>query len=284
MKGNKFKKTVSSLAAAALAAQIGFVIPVSAADIAVETIDADFSVTVSQNGNSVTVNVVNNSAEQETVTAYAATYSEDVLSSIELDAANIDASESGSVELTYEEPKEGETVKLFVWDSNNAPVIKSVVLAEGAASSTDTPTDTPTEEPAATIYYSQDYEDVTAIEDVWKAGSFAEGLKLEENKTKYVHFDNNGQAGGRTANTNFTVDLSDKKKYVVEFDLAITAPYGYSGSSQFAIRTVPAPKDNNYITVNDAMFYIEFENGSATAKINGVNTATYTFPSNEWCQ
>lgn len=308
MKGNTFRKTVSALASVAMVAQLGFIIPVSAEELSVEILNADYVVTVNDEGNTLTIPVTNNSDAEGTVTAYIATYSGDTLKSIELDTAAIAASGSDTLSLAYAEPGAGESVRLFVWGNNNVPIIKTLTVAEGEASaettapaeeettepSTEAPTEpveettepsteAPTEEVSEDVYYSQDYESVTDITSVWKAGSFTEGLKLNTDNTKYVHFDNNGQSGGRTANSDFSVDLSNKTEYVVEFDLAITSPYNYSGTSQFAIRTGAAPSGNNYVSVDDSLFYIEFETGTNEAVINGVSAAKYTFPSGVWC-
>ena len=69
MKGNTFRKTVSALASVAMVAQLGFIIPVSAEELSVEILNADYVVTVNDEGNTLTIPVTNNSDAEGTVTA-----------------------------------------------------------------------------------------------------------------------------------------------------------------------------------------------------------------------
>lgn len=299
MKVNTFKKTISVAAAAAMVAQLGFVMPVSAEDVSVDILDSNYQVTVTDDGNVLSIPVTNNSGEASVVNAYVATYKDGLLNKIAVDSASIENAASETLSIEYDAPAAGETVKLFVWTDSNKPITASKVIAEGEEVTenptddpTDNPTDAPTDAPTSTptdkpdtaeIIYSQDYESASSIGDLWTAGSFTDGLALGNDRTQYAQFGNSGQAGGRSASTNFTADVSDKSEYVVEFDLALTQPTGYSGTSQFAIRTGSAPSQNNTIALDNSLFLMEFENGTTNAVINGVNAASFSFPSGGWC-
>ncbi len=130
--------------------------------------------------------------------------------------------------------------------------------------------------------FTQDYESVSAIGDVWKAGTFTDGLALGTDHTKYASFNNNGQSGGRTATSAFDVDLTGKTKYVLEFDAAITAPSGYIGNSQFAITTGALPSANNSTSFANSLLFMSIPNASTTATINDVTTATVNFTAGAW--
>ena len=150
MKGNTFKKTVAALASVAMVAQLGFIIPASAEELRVETLDSNYIVTVTDEGNTLTIPITNNSNEESTVTAYIATYSGDTLKSIALDTAEINADGNETLNLDYTAPGAGESVKLFIWDEDNAPIIKALTVAEGEETApTEETTAAPTEEVTA---------------------------------------------------------------------------------------------------------------------------------------
>lgn len=244
MKGNTFKKTVSAVAAVAMVAQLGFIIPASAEELSVEMLDNNYVVTVNDEGNTLTIPVTNNSGAESTVTAYVASYSGDELTGISLDAASIAAAGADELSLTYDEPGVGETVKLFIWGTNNAPIIKALTVAEGEdVQPTETVTDTPTEDVTETpteevtenpgdVYQSWDYTGVTTEDEIanWTTSGTtindAGGPSISiansdvEGIGDYLLLGTGSSAGGnRTIMNKFMSDyaISDGKA-VLEFD------------------------------------------------------------------
>lgn len=154
MKVNTLKKTISVAATAAMVAQFGFVMPASAEDVSVDILDSNYQVTVSDDGNVLSIPVTNNSGEASVVNAYIATYKNGLLNKIEVDSASIENAASETLSVEYDAPAAGETVKLFVWTDSNKPITASKVIAEGEEVSenpTDAPTDAPTSEPTEEV-------------------------------------------------------------------------------------------------------------------------------------
>ncbi len=225
MKGNTFKKAAALTAAAAMTAQFGFVLPVGAADLDVDMLNSSYTVTVSQDGNTLTIPVTNNSGSESTVTAYAATYSGDVLKSIVLDSAAIAESGSDTLNLTYTEHGENETVKLFVWDANNAPIIGSM--------------DITTDEPAGPeLLVDVDYEESDDVLFTAQA-RFSNELTtstVEPNTTRVESMIGSGSTNGYGIYTPLTATDAENKIVNFEFDVYFTGRVCYLSLSNGAQR------------------------------------------------
>lgn len=138
---------------------------------------------------------------------------------------------------------------------------------------------------AATIY-SQDYESVTSIADVWTSQNAQTNLQLLTDRTNYANYTNDltGSGGARqksrSSYSDFTVDLTGKTSYVIEFDLAVNS--GSQDATQFAIRTGAIPKANSTLT-GDYILNMTVPANSTTWTINDVATSTVNIPASEWC-
>lgn len=136
------------------------------------------------------------------------------------------------------------------------------------------------------VYYSQDYENVGAVSEVWTSQNAQANLTLETDKTKYVKYTNDmSSAGGQRVNTRTSyskidVDIENAQSYVVEFDLALTP--GGQDASQFAIATGDVAASANTAYTGNYILSMSAPGNSNVWTINGVTTSTVTLTSEKW--
>lgn len=194
----------------------------------ISVINDDYQVSVTNNGNIVSIPVTNNSNDASIINAYVATYDqENVLSKISMGTATIDAGSSQTINIEYDELVADETAKLFIWADNNAPIVANVILNKETMP-TEAPTDTPTETP------TEDAGDQTSVYSgtpVWtvKGGS----TEMRDNilysdrtqtKTTSVHIQGGGSGDryayatiipdGVTSDVKFTAVYEEDTSYI----------------------------------------------------------------------
>lgn len=140
---------------------------------------------------------------------------------------------------------------------------------------------------AAGTLYTQDFSDVTDASTVATSTNAQAQLAIKNDETlgNYLAYDFSGiSSNSRGAYMDFAgLDVSEKDKYIVEFDAVITP-----GNNQTTYFTVKG-KDFAYISKNinygaESGFVLNLVNaggGSTTYTMN--KTQTVTIPSGEWC-
>ena len=210
--------------------------------------------------------------------------------------------ENGSGEVAYD--LQGKAAKIMVWDDiktmtplfattsvegtvDPAPTLKPTAPTSQpettpTAEPTATPTVKPTEVPREyTEIYTQDYEDVadtTALKNIWASASYADGITLGTDNTKYAQY-TDADKNTRSATSAFDVDLSSQDKYAVEFDLALTK--SSKDDVQFVVASGTMPTANTGMTSN-YIFKINMAGNSNNCKINDVDAATVTLTDAAW--